>query len=241
MMRHSSLAEDTSLSQEMPCRTAPAGAAAPAEVQGVPVSVSSEIEPSIIAHYFHEVRRLSLLSHEGEMTLAQQIQDGTQQWRDELLQRLLHVPLLLACRARLRRGIMPLDAVRLPEQGLAFGEMMAVLDQLQRLRCQMRHSCNNVPIVMRRRGRTCTRYVPRCTRCCNRWSGNRSFCSRPGRGLMQPWQRRLLTGGIGKRRVFSRHLATIYGPCSASGILSTVSRLVSNVPSKNSLPVISAW
>jgi RNA polymerase sigma factor (sigma-70 family) len=72
------------------------------------------------------------------MTLAQQIQDGTQQWRNELLQRLLHVPWLLACRARLRRGIMPLDAVCLPEGGLAFDETMAVLDQLQRLRCQMR-------------------------------------------------------------------------------------------------------
>jgi hypothetical protein len=91
MMRHSSLAEDTSPSQVVPGRTTPAGEAAPAEVQGVSASVSSEIEPSIIAHYFYEVRRLSLLSHAGEMTLAQQIQDGTQQWRDELLQRLLHV------------------------------------------------------------------------------------------------------------------------------------------------------
>jgi hypothetical protein len=99
MMRSLSLAEDTSPSQVVPFRTAPAGEAEPAKVQGVPASASSEIEPSIIAHYFHEVRRFPLLSHEGEMTLAQQIQDGTQQWRDELLQRLLHVPLLLACRA----------------------------------------------------------------------------------------------------------------------------------------------
>src|SRR5712691_4659334 len=138
MMRHLSLAEDTSPSQGVSFRPAPAGEAEPAAVQGVPASASSEIEPSIIAHYFHEVRRFPLLSHEGEMTLAQQIQDGTQQWRDELLQRLLHVPLLLACRARLRRGIMPLEAVCLPEQGPAFGEVATILDQLQRLRCHMR-------------------------------------------------------------------------------------------------------
>jgi RNA polymerase sigma factor (sigma-70 family) len=138
MMRHLSLVEDTSPSQVVSYYTAPGGEAEPTEVHDVSASASSELEPSIIAHYFHEVRRFPLLSHEGEMTLAQQIQDGTQQWRNELLQRLLHVPLLLACRARLRRGIMPLDAVCLPEGGLAFGEMMAVLDQLQRLRCQMR-------------------------------------------------------------------------------------------------------
>src|SRR5580765_4946418 len=134
-MRHLLLAEDTSPSQVVSFRPVPAGEAEPAAGQGVSASTSSEIEPSIIAHYFHEVRRFPLLSHEGEMTLAQQIQEGTQQWRDELLQRLLHVPLLLTCRARLRRGIMPLDAVCLPEQGPAFSEMMAVLDQLQRLRC----------------------------------------------------------------------------------------------------------
>jgi len=91
-MRHLLLAEDISPSQVVPSRMVPADEAESAEVQGVPASVSSEIEPSIIAHYFHEVRRFPLLSHEGEMTLAQQIQDGTQQWRDELLQRLLHVP-----------------------------------------------------------------------------------------------------------------------------------------------------
>ncbi len=116
MIRHSSFAHDLSQSQEAPSDTAPAGEAGPVEVHRVSPSAPAEIEPSIIAHYFHEVRRFPLLSHEGEMTLAQQIQEGTQQWRHELLQRLLHVPLLLACRARIRRGIMPLDAVCLPEQ-----------------------------------------------------------------------------------------------------------------------------
>jgi len=98
----------------------------------------TEVEPSIIAHYFQEVRRFPLLSHKGEMALAQQIQEGTQQWRDELLQRLLHVPLLLACRARLRRGSMPIEAVCLSEHAPMCGDLAALLDQLQRLRCQMR-------------------------------------------------------------------------------------------------------
>jgi RNA polymerase sigma factor (sigma-70 family) len=137
-MRHVLLADDPSQPDAVPSFTAPAGEAGSATMQGVLVSAPPEIEPSIMAHYFHEVRRFPLLSHEGEMTLAQQIQDGTHQWRDELLQRLLHVPLLLACRARLRRGIMPLEAVCLPEQGPAFDEVATILDQLQRLRCHMR-------------------------------------------------------------------------------------------------------
>src|SRR4029453_1177651 len=137
-MRHLLLAEDTSPSQVVSFRTVPAGEAEPAAGERAPARGSFESEPSIIAHCLQVVRPLRLPSRESGMTLAQQIQDGTQQWRDELLQRLLHVPLLLACRARLRRGMMPLDAVCLPEHGPACGEMMAVLDQLQRLRCQMR-------------------------------------------------------------------------------------------------------
>jgi len=114
------------------------GEAASEAVQGTLRTASTEVEPSIIAHYFQEVRRFPLLSHKGEMALAQQIQEGTQQWRDELLQRLLYVPLLLACRARLRRGSMPIEAVCLPEHAPAFSDLVALLDQLQRLRCQMR-------------------------------------------------------------------------------------------------------
>ncbi|MDZ7378762.1 MAG: RNA polymerase sigma factor RpoD/SigA [candidate division KSB1 bacterium] len=108
------------------------------EMEGRLPRVPTEVEPSILAHYFQEVRRFPLLSHEGEMALAKQIQDGTWQWRGELLQRLLHVPLLLAYRARLRRGIMPIHAVCLPEQAPTLPALIAMLDQLQRLRCQMR-------------------------------------------------------------------------------------------------------
>src|SRR5215831_4429904 len=137
-MRHLSPIDATARSETVSFLPTAIGEAASEAVQGTLRTASTEVEPSIIAHYFQEVRRFPLLSHKGEMALAQQIQEGTQQWRDELLQRLLHVPLLLACRARLRRGLMPLDAVCLPEHGPAFGEVVAILDQLQRLRCQMR-------------------------------------------------------------------------------------------------------
>jgi len=137
-MRHLSPTGDTSRFDTASFLPTSVEEPAAAEVQGTLPTASAEVEPSIIAHYFQEVRRFPLLSHKGEMALAQQIQEGAQQWRDEVLQRLLHVPLLLACRARLRRGIMPITAVCLPEHAPAFDDLVAMLDQLQRLRCQMR-------------------------------------------------------------------------------------------------------
>src|SRR5215471_9878404 len=138
MMRRLSPTDATSQFDTVPFLPTSVGEAVAAEGQGVLPTAPTEVEPSIIAHYFQEVRRFPLLSHKGEMALAQQIQEGTQQWRDELLQRLLHVPLLLAWRARLRRGIMPMAAICLPEHAPAFADLVALLDQLQRLRCQMR-------------------------------------------------------------------------------------------------------
>lgn len=138
MMRRSSSTDDTSTFDTVPFRPTAVGETASAEGQSALPAAATDVEPSIIAHYFQEVRRFPLLSHKGEMALAQQIREGTQQWRDELLQRLLHVPLLLACRARLRRGSTPIEAVCIPEHAPAFGDVVARLDQLQRLRCQMR-------------------------------------------------------------------------------------------------------
>jgi len=137
-MRHLSPADTTSSFDTASFLSPSVREAAPAQVQGTLPSVPTEVEPSIIAHYFQEVRRFPLLSHEGEMALAQQIQEGSLQWRDEVPQRLLHVPLLLAWRARLRRGIIPMHEVCLPEHAPALADLVAMLDQLQRLRCQMR-------------------------------------------------------------------------------------------------------
>lgn len=99
---------------------------------------STELEPSVIAQYFRDVRRFPLLSHAHEIALARQIQEGGRQWREALAQHLLYVPLLLAWRARLRRGILPVSAICDPDAPPALSEVLSTLDQLQRLRCQMR-------------------------------------------------------------------------------------------------------
>jgi len=95
-------------------------------------------ELSCMGHYLQEVRRFALLSPAREVALAQHIQDGSWQWRDALLQHLLHVPLLLAYRARLRRGVMPIAALCVPEPAPPLVDLVARLDRVQRLRCQMR-------------------------------------------------------------------------------------------------------
>lgn len=111
----------------------------PAAVQMTGV-VTVEGEPTTIAQYFHEVRQVPLLSHDGEIALAEQIQEGTRHWQETVVQRLLHVPFLLACRARLRRGLMPIDALCLPEQAPSLAALLTILEQVQRLRCQMRQA-----------------------------------------------------------------------------------------------------
>jgi RNA polymerase sigma factor (sigma-70 family) len=98
----------------------------------------AEPEPTLVAQYFRDVRRYPLLSHEHELTLAQQMQEGSRQWQDTVVRHLLHVPLLLAWRARLRRGLLPVESVCVTKAPSVLPEILATLDQLQRLRCQMR-------------------------------------------------------------------------------------------------------
>ncbi len=136
-MRHASHRDDTSNHTEASYAGTTASHAVAEAPRGSTPGLA-HLDPSTMALYFHEVRRLPLLSHEGEMALARQIQDGTHEWRAMLVQRLLHVPLLLAWRARLRRGRIPLDAVCPSDQAPLVPEMVAVLDRVQRLRCQIR-------------------------------------------------------------------------------------------------------
>jgi DNA-directed RNA polymerase sigma subunit (sigma70/sigma32) len=97
-----------------------------------------EGETSSIAHYFRDVRRFPLLSHEHERELAQRIQDGRALWRRRMLHHLLYVPLLLACRARLRREtVVPADIWE-TEAASDLSQVLTTLDHLQRLRCDMR-------------------------------------------------------------------------------------------------------
>jgi RNA polymerase sigma factor (sigma-70 family) len=97
-----------------------------------------EPDLTLIAYYFRDVRRYPLLSHAGEMALARQIHDGGRQWREELVRGLVHVPLLLAWRARLRRGLLPVAAVCDLDDLRPLPDVLSTLDQLHRLRCQMR-------------------------------------------------------------------------------------------------------
>lgn len=97
-----------------------------------------EPDLTLIAYYFRDVRRYPLLSHAREMALARQMHDGSRQWREELARCLVHVSLLLAWRARLRRGLLPVAAVCDPDDRRPLPEVLSTLDQLHRLRCQMR-------------------------------------------------------------------------------------------------------
>lgn len=97
-----------------------------------------ESDLTLIAYYFRDVRRYPLLSHAREMALARQMHDGGRQWREELVRCLVHVPLLLAWRARLRRGLLPVAAVCDLDDLRPLPEVLSTLDQLHRLRCQMR-------------------------------------------------------------------------------------------------------
>lgn len=119
----------------------------------------AETEPTLIAQYFRDVRRYPLLSHAREITLAQHIQEGGRQWQAVIIHHMLHVPLLLAWRARLRRGLLPVDAVCVTSSAAGTSAaLVPMLDRLQRLRCQMRHAmqrrCNSLGDVDRREVRT---------------------------------------------------------------------------------------
>lgn len=121
-----------------------------------PVSVSPAAGPhdagraaaadavSVMSHYLQDVRQYPLLTHEDELVLARQIQEGGQHWRQAFVQSLLVVPELLACRSRVRRGVMDVASLcgSIEEDGRegepASEAVMAILDRLQDLRREVR-------------------------------------------------------------------------------------------------------
>ena len=88
---------------------------------------------SVMSHYLQDVRQYPLLTHEHELALAREIQEGGRAWREAFLQSLLVVPDLLVCCSRVCRGAM--DAAALCEGELASAPevAMAALNQLQAL------------------------------------------------------------------------------------------------------------
>ncbi len=89
---------------------------------------------SVMSHYLQDVRQYPLLTHEHELAVAQQIQEGGRGWRQAFVQSLLVVPDLLACRSRVRRGAMDAAALCEDEPATAPETIMVLLDRLADLR-----------------------------------------------------------------------------------------------------------
>lgn len=92
---------------------------------------------SVMGHYLQDVRQYALLTHERELALAQQIQEGVRVWRQAFVQSLLVVPDLLAFRARVCRGAMNASALCEDEPVTSLKTTLGVLDRLQALRREM--------------------------------------------------------------------------------------------------------
>ena len=106
-----------------------------------------ESEVSPISQYFRDLRGLPLLTHEREIALARQLREGKDAWRDKILHHLLHIPLVLACRARLHRDTMSVSDIWEPTDLPPYSEVRATLDHLQHLRCRMRHHMQAGPVT----------------------------------------------------------------------------------------------
>lgn len=107
--------------------------------EGRPAANAPAVEaPSVMSHYLHDIRQYALLSHERELELARQIQEGGKVWQEGFTQSLLHVPYLLACRSHVRRGTMAVSAICDAASTPSYDDFMETLNALQRCRCQMR-------------------------------------------------------------------------------------------------------
>src|SRR5215471_7645081 len=112
----------------------------PVKADGKRAIHTDDAESAILKRYLRDVRRLSLLSHERERTLAKQIQESRGEWQRLLLDHLLHVPLLLAWWPRIRRGALPMTALCRPGSIPPTMELKATLQGLHSLHCQMREA-----------------------------------------------------------------------------------------------------
>jgi RNA polymerase sigma factor (sigma-70 family) len=136
MVRQAQVHDSQSVRDAAPQDESAMAGAIAAETPGF--SSSKATEPSLMAQYFRDVRRYPLLSHAREIELAQHIQEGSWHWQSQLTEHLLHIPLLLAWRSRLRRRVMPVSGLCAGEILPSLEDVLASLDALQRLRCEMR-------------------------------------------------------------------------------------------------------
>jgi len=110
----------------------------PVKADGKRAIHADDAESAILKRYLRDVRRLALLSHERERSLAKQIQESRGEWRRLLLDHLLHVPLLLMWWPRIRRGALPMTTLCRPGAIPPAAEFKATLQKLHSLQCQMR-------------------------------------------------------------------------------------------------------
>ena len=107
--------------------------------------MKTEKKPSIridgnecLERYLRDVRRYAVLSRESERALAKQILESRTQWQEQLLEHLLHIPLLLAWGPRLCQGTVRLTSLCRPGATPTVTEFKAILQRLRPLRDHMR-------------------------------------------------------------------------------------------------------
>jgi RNA polymerase sigma factor (sigma-70 family) len=88
--------------------------------------------------YLRDVRRYSVLSRESERALAKHIVESRTQWQKQLLEHLLHIPLLLAWRFRIYQGQVRLTSLCRQGATPTITEFKATLQRLCALRDEMR-------------------------------------------------------------------------------------------------------
>ena len=92
-----------------------------------------------LERYLRDVRHYSVLSRASERALAKQIMESRTQWQEQLLEHLLHMPLLLAWRPRICQGTVRLTSLCRQGATPTITEFKATLQRLRALRDEMRH------------------------------------------------------------------------------------------------------
>src|SRR5437879_3581141 len=93
-----------------------------------------------LERYLRDVRRYSVLSREGERALAKQIVENRTQWQEQLLEHLLHIPLLLTWRSHICQGTVRLTSLCRQGATPTLPEFKATLQRLRALRDEIRHT-----------------------------------------------------------------------------------------------------
>jgi RNA polymerase sigma factor (sigma-70 family) len=91
-----------------------------------------------LERYLRDVRRYSVLSRESERALAKHIVESRTQWQQQLLEHLLHIPLLLAWRFRICQGSVRLTSLCRQGATPTITEFKTTLQRLCALRDEMR-------------------------------------------------------------------------------------------------------